>query len=333
MIFAMHDPLADLLGEWSRGLNTGSVLLRIALAVLLASVIGCERSSKRHSAGLRTFVLVSFASTVSMLLDVYLMSNFGARLPILSAAGVNTAVIPTALLSTHTGEFTGYTHLDLSDQLSPIAAHLATLGLHFDAFYSGYLASGAQVGQILSMIDLLCDSETHLFVDPAFADHGRRYSLIDETMPAQMRRLCARANTIVPNLTEAAFLLECPYPGEYCSRALIGEYCRGLLDLGTENVIITDVSFSPEETGIALLSRSGRENEPEFLFRSRFDGVFHGTGDVFASFVLAGLLQELPLKAAAERALDLTHESIEWTLREKQPLRYGVQFERVLKKL
>ena len=91
MIFAMHDPLADLLGEWSRGLNTGSVLLRIALAVLLASVIGCERSSKRHSAGLRTFVLVSFASTVSMLLDVYLMSNFGARLPILSAATVIAA--------------------------------------------------------------------------------------------------------------------------------------------------------------------------------------------------------------------------------------------------
>lgn len=93
MIFAMHDPLADLLGEWSRGLNTGSVLLRIALAVLLASVIGCERSSKRHSAGLCTFVLVSFASTVSMLLDVYLMSNFGARLPILSAATVIAAAL------------------------------------------------------------------------------------------------------------------------------------------------------------------------------------------------------------------------------------------------
>ena len=253
-------------------------------------------------------------------------------LPILSAAGVNTAVIPTALLSTHTGEFTGYTHLDLSDQLSPIAAHLATLGLHFDAFYSGYLASGAQVEQILSMIDRLCDSETHIFVDPAFADHGRRYSLIDESMPAQMRRLCARADTIVPNLTEAAFLLERPYPGERCDRALIGDYCRGLLELGAENVIITDVSFSPEETGIALLSRSSA-SEPEFLFRSRFDGVFHGTGDVFASFALAGILQAMPLKAAAERALDLTHESIEWTLREGQPLRYGVQFERVLKKL
>ena len=254
-------------------------------------------------------------------------------LPVLSAAGVNTAVVPTALLSTHTGEFTGYTHLDLSGQLLPIARHIETLGLHFDAFYSGYLASGAQVEMVLEMIDLLCDGDTHLFVDPAFGDHGRLYSLLDSGLPAQMRRLCARARTITPNLTEAAFLLDRPYPGEHYDRTLIGDYCRGLLDLSAENVIITDVSFSPEETGIAILSRSSQQNEPEFLFRSKFDGVFHGTGDVFASFALAGLLQDMPLKPAAERALDLTHESIEWTLREGQPLRYGVQFERVLKKL
>lgn len=113
MIFAMHDPLADLLGEWSRGLNTGSVLLRIALAVLLASVIGCERSSKRHSAGLRTFVLVSFASTVSMLLDVYLMSNFGARLPILSAATVIAAALVSgnAILFSSRSQIKGLTDL------------------------------------------------------------------------------------------------------------------------------------------------------------------------------------------------------------------------------
>ena len=159
------------------------------------------------------------------------------------------------------------------------------------------------------------------------------YSLLYSGLPAQMRRLCARARTITPNLTEAAFLLDRPYPGEHYDRTLIGDYCRGLLDLSAENVIITDVSFSPEETGIAILSRSSQQNEPEFLFRSKFDGVFHGTGDVFASFALAGLLQDMPLKPAAERALDLTHESIEWTLREGQPLRYGVQFERVLKKL
>lgn len=95
MIFDFYDPITAALGDWSRGLNTYSVLLRIALVVLLASVIGCERSSKRHSAGLRTFVLISFASTVSMILDVYLMSIFSARLPILSAA----TVIATALIS------------------------------------------------------------------------------------------------------------------------------------------------------------------------------------------------------------------------------------------
>ena len=112
-------------------------------------------------------------------------------LPVLSAAGVNTAVVPTALLSTHTGEFTGYTHLDLSGQLLPIARHIETLGLHFDAFYSGYLASGAQVEMVLEMIDLLCDGDTHLFVDPAFGDHGRLYSLLDSGLPRDATALQA----------------------------------------------------------------------------------------------------------------------------------------------
>lgn len=252
-------------------------------------------------------------------------------LPILSAAGVNTAIVPTALLSTHTGEFTGYTHLDLSDQLEPISAHLQTLGRHFDAFYSGYLASGAQVDLVLEMMDRLCDSGTHLFVDPAFADHGRRYSLIDENMPGQMRRLCSRANTIVPNLTEAAFLLGRDYPGERCTPAAVAQLCQGLMELGVENAVITDVSFTPCATGIALMSREMKE--PLFRFRSRFSGVFHGTGDVFASFLLAGLMRELPLEKAAETALDLTHEAIALTLEEGEPLRYGVQFERVLPRL
>lgn len=249
-------------------------------------------------------------------------------LPVLSAAGVNTSVAPTALLSTHTGEFTGYTHLDLSDQLLPIASHLATLKQHYDAFYTGYLASGRQVELVLTMMDRLCDKETHIFVDPAFADHGRLYSLIDDNMPQQMRRLCACANTIVPNLTEAAFLLDRPQPGDDYDQALIIEYCRELLALGVDNAVITDVTFDPEQTGVAILSRG--MTEPVFLYRKRFDRVFHGTGDVLASFLLAGLMNGMPIVPAAEMALDLTHEAIELTLQEGQPLKYGVQFERVL---
>ncbi|MDD3335911.1 MAG: pyridoxamine kinase [Eubacteriales bacterium] len=249
-------------------------------------------------------------------------------LPILSAAGINTAVIPTALLSTHTGEFTGYTHLDLSDQLEPISRHLETLSLHYDAFYTGYLASGAQVEEVLRMMDRLCDPATHLFVDPAFADQGRMYSLMNQDMPKQMRGLCSRANTIIPNLTEAAFLLNQPYPGQCYTQALIADYCRALIALGTENVVITDVTFDPEQTGVALMSR-GME-APIFLFRQRFHQVFYGTGDAMASFTLAALLNGKQLADAVELALDLTHEAIEYTLEDGEPLRYGVQFERVL---
>ena len=249
-------------------------------------------------------------------------------LPVLSAAGVNTAIVPTALLSTHTGEFTGYTHLDLSDQLLPIARHLATLGLHYDAFYSGYLASSAQVDQVLEMMDLLLDERTHVFVDPAFGDRGRMYSLMDAQIPAQMRRLCSRAATVTPNLTEAAYLLDVPYPGDRASREVVTDLCRGLCDLGPENVAITDVSFDPGYTGVAVYRR-GME-EPAFLCHERFPHMFHGTGDVFASFLLGALLNGMSLEAAAALALRLTHLSIRLTLQGGEPLRYGLRFEQAL---
>jgi len=249
-------------------------------------------------------------------------------LPILSAAGMNTAVIPTALLSTHTGEFSGYTHLDLSDQLAPITDHLATLGLHYDAFYSGYLASGAQVDQILRMMDLLCDAGTHIFVDPAFGDFGRMYSLMDESMPSQMRRLCARARTIVPNVTEASYLLGTPYPGAEADEECLCGMCRALLELGPENVVITDVNFRPGQTGVAILSRGMQK--PLYLFHERFEGLFHGTGDVFASFLLGALMNDQSLEEAAATAMQLTHRAISETLLSGEHLRYGMQFEKVL---
>ncbi|MBE5801550.1 MAG: pyridoxamine kinase [Clostridiales bacterium] len=252
-------------------------------------------------------------------------------LPVLSAAGVETSIVPTALLSTHTGEFTGYTHLDLSDQLLPIADHLSTLNRPFDAFYSGYLASGAQVELVLGMMDRLCTQETLVFVDPAFGDHGRMYSLMDDSIPAQMRRLCSRANTIVPNLTEACYLLQEPYPADGYTEAFVADLCNRLLALGPQNVVITDIAFSPRQTGVAIQSRT--ITEPVFQFRPRFEGVFHGTGDVFASFLLAGLMNGSAIENATALALDLTHEAIAITLEGGQPLRYGVQFERVLPQL
>jgi pyridoxine kinase len=193
-------------------------------------------------------------------------------LPILSAAGVNTAVIPTALLSTHTGEFTGYTHLDLSDQLLPIASHIATLGLHFDAFYSGYLAGAGQVDKVLTMMDKLCDPQTLVFVDPAFGDHGKLYSLLGERMPGRMRELCARAHAVVPNRTEAALMLGAPYEPDGYNETYVRDLARGLAELGPENVVITDVSLDEGREGIAVYSR--KADDFRLLFRPKFAGVF-----------------------------------------------------------
>jgi pyridoxine kinase len=252
-------------------------------------------------------------------------------LPILSAAGIQTSVIPTALLSTHTGEFTGYTHLDLSDQLLPIAKHLSTLGLHFDAFYSGYLASGKQAAQILTMMDLLCDPLTQVFVDPAFADHGKLYSRMEEDMPAQMRKLCERANTVIPNFTEASFLLGRDYRPRGYDEAYVRLLAAELASLGPQNVVITDIHIEPGQTGVAVYQRE--TGSFCLLNKEEFDGVFHGTGDVFASFLIACLLNGMPLEAAAQTALDCTHDAIRLTLRGGDPLRYGVRFELVLPQL
>lgn len=249
-------------------------------------------------------------------------------LPVLSAAGVNTAVVPTALLSTHTGEFTGYTHLDLSGQLLPIARHIETLGLHFDAFYSGYLASGAQVEMVLEMIGLLCDGDTHLFVDPAFGDHGGCTPCWTAACPRRCAACAPGARTITPNLTEAAFLLDEPYPGDTPEEAAVARLCRGLRDLGPENVVVTDVAARPGLTGAAVLARG--MDEPLFLYRERYEGLFHGTGDVLASLLLGALMRGKSLPDAATLALDLTHQALRLTLAGGEPLRYGLRFEQVL---
>lgn len=249
-------------------------------------------------------------------------------LPILSAAGINTSVIPTALLSTHTGGFTGFTYQNLADQLLPIARHISTLNLHFDAFYSGYLASPEQVNLLLEIIDMLCDPQTHIFVDPAFADQGKLYSRMSEDMPPQMRRLCSRAYTIFPNFTEASFLLNKPYLQQGYDENYVKDIAAELASLGPQNVVITDIHIEPEKTGIAVYRKA--DESFHLFYRKEFPDTFYGTGDVFASFLIACMLNNMELEPAAQAALDCTHQAIRYTLQGGEPLRYGVRFEQVL---
>ncbi|MDR3209479.1 MAG: bifunctional hydroxymethylpyrimidine kinase/phosphomethylpyrimidine kinase, partial [Oscillospiraceae bacterium] len=141
-------------------------------------------------------------------------------LPILSAAGIECAVLPTAVLSTHTGGFSGYTYRDLTDDLLPIWRHWQTLGLRFDAAYSGYLGSEAQLEIVAEIFDRLRAQDSLIIADPVMADDGRLYASFAPTFPDGMRALCTRADIILPNMTEAALLLgepyrEGPYTREY----------------------------------------------------------------------------------------------------------------------
>ena len=252
-------------------------------------------------------------------------------LPILSAAGIETSILPTALLSTHTGEFVDYTHFDLSDQLSPIANHLKSLDLTWNAIYTGYLASPTQVAQVENIIKNLKQKNTLIFVDPAFGDHGKMYSLLPEDMPMHMLHLVKQAQTIVPNVTEACLLLNTEYI-QTPTKEDIELLCKKLHAQGPLQVIITGIFLKGEEdkTSIAISEKNG---DITWIQAPRQNGVFHGTGDVYASFLLSALLNGLSLHDSASLALSLVQESIAYTLKEKRPLRYGVAFETALPNL
>ena len=176
-------------------------------------------------------------------------------LPIVSASGVECACIPTALLSTHTGEFTGWTLHDLSGEMLPIAEHWRSVGARFDGIYSGYLASPEQEFLLERIIDLIADGDTMVIVDPAMADNGEYYINFDFRMCEAFRRLCTRAHIITPNVTEAAFLSGLPYKTAPHDMAYIDSLFDGLAPLGPEIIAITGVRPSAREIGMVVRDR------------------------------------------------------------------------------
>ena len=245
-------------------------------------------------------------------------------LPIISAAGVECAVMPTAILSTHTGGFKGYTYRDLEEDLIPIAEHWASLGLRFDAVYTGFLGSQDQVNVILKTIDMLTDDDTMVVVDPVMGDDGRMYPVFPKTFPREMRRLCNIADVIIPNVTEAMLLL-----GKEAKPTLDDSIEDTLMSLGAickGNVVLTGASDEGERTGVATYSKAdgGIYKYPQ----SKIPGTYHGTGDVFGSILVSALMRGWTLNESSRLAANLTKRSIERAYSMDADTRYGVQFEK-----
>jgi pyridoxine kinase len=261
------------------------------------------------------------------------LSGFGkcsltVALPILCAAGLEACAMPTAILSTHTGGFSGFTFRDLTEDLLPFARHWHSLQLRFDAIYCGFLGSFEQIAVVEEVLSLLKSEETLLMVDPCMADHGRYYRVYTPEMAKGMASLCGKADLIVPNMTEAAFLLgeayrEGPYTEEYIAHLL-----RGLTSLGCGQAVLTGIYDVPGRIGAAGLLASG---EGRFtVYTDKRPGSYHGTGDVFASVLLSSLLQGNGLEDAAQCAAELTYRAVRATEESTPDERYGIRFEAIL---
>lgn len=244
-------------------------------------------------------------------------------LPILSAAGVETAVIPTALLSTHTGGFKGYTVRDLSEEIVPIARHWKSENITVDAVYTGYLCSKYQIYLAVEAARLISREGTVFICDPAMADNGRLYSGFDEDYPKYMLKLCAEADIITPNITEAAIMLglqyrEGPYTEDYINALLEGMYLKT-----HSKIVLTGVYFDERKIGAAVYDGESKA----YVFADKLNAAYHGTGDIFASTLTAALLNDRSLKAAAQIAANFTCGCIRKTMESGTDMRYGVNFE------
>lgn len=248
-------------------------------------------------------------------------------LPIISACGVETAVLPSSVLSTHTAGFSGYTFTDLTDDMPSIKDHWSKEKIEFDALYTGYLGSTKQIGYVKDIKDCCLKKGAKFIVDPAMADNGKLYPGFDNEFVQAMKGLCAVADYIVPNLTEACLLTDTQYTTEYDSEYIDG-IVNKLLTLGAKCVVLTGVSYNDDMTGVLVATKDTKHYyEHTFLPNS-----CHGTGDIYSSAFVGALINGKSAYDSAVIAADYTVECIKETAKDTDHW-YGARFEPVLYKL
>ncbi len=248
-------------------------------------------------------------------------------LPIISACSIECAVLPSAVLSTHTAGFSEYTFRDLTDDMPLICEHWQKENIKFDAFYTGYLGSTKQIDYVINIFDSCANKNAINIVDPAMADNGRLYPAFNAEYVEAMKKLCAKADYILPNITEACFLTGMEYRETY-DEAYIDELLSKLYSLGSKNVILTGVSYREGTTGIAVYDGKVKQYyEHEFLSNS-----CHGTGDIYASSFVGALVNGHSAYDSAKIAGDYTVECIKETAKLDNHW-YGAAFETALPKL
>ena len=248
-------------------------------------------------------------------------------LPILSACGLEACILPSAVLSTHTGGFHHFTFRDLTDDIPAICDHWRAEDVRFFAIYTGYLGSTRQVDMVKNMMQTLLRPDAKRIVDPAMADNGRLYTGFDESFVLAMRELCGCADVILPNITEACLLTGTEYAEQY-DQSYIETLIEGLQKLGARRIVLTGVSYTPDTLGV-LVYDQGRMH---YCPHRRIAKMFHGTGDIYASAFTGAWVQGRTLVESAGIAAEYTLACIENSLDAPEHW-YGVRFEPCLPRL
>ena len=245
-----------------------------------------------------------------------------SSLPIMAACQVEVAVLPTVLLSSHTG---GFENVHIRECTADIAGFLSQwqeLDVRFDGLVTGYLKNKEQMSLLLEFAE---KKQLPLFVDPIMGDKGRFYQGFDQDYVQNIRCLCQRASVIIPNLTEAAFLTGTAYLGDDYEPNQIDNLLKKLAALGPENVILTGVSFEKDKIGLALYQK--QRDEIVYIMAKRYPQLFYGTGDIVTAILASGYFHGIAAEKSARLALDFLDEAIQSTLNLNRDLKYGLCYE------
>lgn len=245
-------------------------------------------------------------------------------LPIISAMGVETAIVPTAVLSTHT-MFNDFTFRDLTDDMDEIKKHWVKERFDFDAIYTGYLGSKEQIQIVTDYFDTFKDKQNYIIVDPAMADNGKLYTGFTPDFALEMAKLCSKADIILPNISEACFMLGKEYIGEDAAPSQIKELLTELTSLGAKVVVITGVKFGENDFGFM-----GYDTKTEGFFQYSTEEIpmkSHGTGDVFASTFTGALMNGYTVYNSLKIAADYTCACIKNSYNDPDAVNYAVNFE------
>ena len=256
----------------------------------------------------------------------YGQCSLTVALPVLSSYGVETAILPSAILSTHTGGFKDFTVLDLTLEMPKIINHWIKEGIKFDSIYTGYIGDSRQFDYILECKDKLLNENGLFIVDPAMADHGKLYKALNSDIVEGMKRICSVADYVLPNITEASLLLNKEYKEQY-DEEYINSLLEGLYSLGAKNVILTGVSFEEGKIGASFYNGKDKVS----YFSNKIVKSYHGTGDIFASVVVGNIMNKVSIKDTLKDAVDFIIECILNTMDDDSHF-YGVKFEEILYK-